>query len=109
MRDEVLKRMAKYLCDNIDGDELLSDIENKKMIDMETVQKDPEAFKSFMKDVLAWSNESKRGLLCGIFGCRNDPAFVCKICGSSYCDRCKEHHFHSANNDGLIRDEAFEK
>lgn len=109
MRDEILKRMEKYLRDNVDDDEILSDVENKKMIDMETVKKDPETFKNFMEDVQAWSNESRRGLLCGIFGCRNDPVYACKICSSSYCDRCKGHHFHSADNSGLIRDEAFEK
>lgn len=109
MRDEILKRMEKYLRENVDEDEILSDVENKKMIDMETVQKDPETFKSFMEDVVAWSNESKRGLLCGIFGCRNNPAFVCKYCGCSYCDRCKQHHFHSATNVGLIESEVFDK
>lgn len=104
MRDEVLEKMRKYLVENLDGDDILSDKANKKMIDMETMQKDPALFRQFMEDVKAWSDESKRGLVCGIFGCTNPPDMVCRTCGCSYCEIDTANHFHSDTNIGLIDD-----
>ena len=49
-----------------------------------------------------WSNESKKGLVCGIFGCQENPKNQCPICTGSYCYEHIKIHFHHDCNDGII-------
>lgn len=33
-----------------------------------------------------WNKKSKRGDVCGIFGCEDKPTTYCYHCGNWYCD-----------------------
>lgn len=37
-----------------------------------------------------WAEKSRRGEVCGIFGCKNKPVVKCPHCGNWYC---KQHAF----------------
>lgn len=41
-------------------------------------------------DVEAWAARSRKGEVCGIFGCPNKPTVKCKHCFNMYCE---EHKF----------------
>ena len=58
--------------------------------------------KEFFDDVMKWGEESKKGLVCGIFGCIEPVDIRCKICNGGYCLEHKNIHFHSRKNDGVI-------
>ncbi len=61
---------------------------------------------SFFSDIDEWSIQSKKGLLCGIFGCNEPVDIRCKICNGGYCKEHKNWHFHSVDNIGiLLKDE----
>lgn len=57
--------------------------------------------KEFYEDVIKWGEESKKGLVCGIYGCIEPVIIRCKICGGGYCEEHKGMHFHSKDNDGI--------
>ena len=57
---------------------------------------------NFFTDVGQWSEESKKGLLCGIFGCNEPVEIRCNICKGGYCSEHKEWHIHSADNNGVF-------
>jgi len=48
----------------------------------------------FLSDVDKWRIESKKGLLCGIFGCNEPVEIKCSICKHGYCSEHKNSHFH---------------
>jgi len=54
---------------------------------------------NFFSDVDKWSEESKKGLICGIFGCNEPVEIRCTICKSGYCKEDKNIHFHSLLKD----------
>ncbi len=58
--------------------------------------------KELYAKIKKWSNESMKGLVCGIFGCTTDPDQKCAICGSGYCSEHIEIHFHHDCHDGII-------
>ena len=49
----------------------------------------------FFSNVEKWSIESKKGLLCGIFGCNESVEIRCSICRRGYCFEHKKYHFHN--------------
>lgn len=49
---------------------------------------------SFLEEVAAWGKESRKGLLCGIFGCNNPVEVRCPICHHGYCTVHKNSHLH---------------
>ena len=48
----------------------------------------------FFEEVAAWGKESKKGLLCGIFGCNAPVEVRCSICRHGYCTVHKNSHLH---------------
>lgn len=56
----------------------------------------------FLEKVMKWSNESKKGSLCGIYGCTEEPDKKCKFCGCAYCSEHIKIHFHHKDNEGII-------
>lgn len=52
--------------------------------------------------VTKWSDQSFKGLLCGIFGCPENPKNKCPICGGHYCYDHIKIHFHAKDNAGII-------
>ncbi len=40
-------------------------------------------------DIEAWAARSRKGEVCGIFGCPNMPTTKCKHCFNMYCDEHK--------------------
>jgi len=40
-------------------------------------------------DIEAWAARSRKGEVCGIFGCPNKPTTKCKHCFNMYCDEHK--------------------
>ncbi len=58
--------------------------------------------KNFFSDVNKWGNESRKGLLCGIFGCNEPVEIRCNICKCGYCKKHMQWHFHSADNKGIF-------
>ena len=69
----------------------------KKEIKLDSI--DP---KELWDNVQKWCEESKKGLVCGIYGCQEDPEIKCKICNGSYCEEHNKIHFHVENHEGLI-------
>ena len=57
---------------------------------------------NFFTDVEKWSKESKKGLICGIFGCNEPVEIKCNICKGGYCKEHKDIHFHSSTNMGIF-------
>lgn len=49
---------------------------------------------NFFSDVEQWGKESKKGLVCGIFGCNEPVETRCSICKHGYCVEHKNSHFH---------------
>jgi len=41
-------------------------------------------------DIEAWAAKSRKGEVCGIFGCLDRPVVKCAHCGNYYCE---EHSF----------------
>lgn len=37
-------------------------------------------------DVEDWAAHSRKGAVCGIFGCRGKPVERCSHCGNHYCE-----------------------
>ena len=58
--------------------------------------------KKMYEDVMKWGEQSRQGLLCGIFGCTADPSSPCPICHCGYCPEHIRMHFHAASNDGIF-------
>lgn len=40
-------------------------------------------------DVEMWAAKSRKGEVCGIFGCPNKPTTKCEHCGNMYCEEHK--------------------
>ncbi len=57
---------------------------------------------SFLSEINQWHEQSKKGLVCGIFGCNEPVQIRCNICKGGYCEEHKKWHFHSATNDGIL-------
>jgi len=53
-------------------------------------------------NVKKWGNESAKGLVCGIYGCTEDPDSPCQICGCGYCSVHIKVHFHKEDYTGII-------
>jgi hypothetical protein len=51
--------------------------------------------------VMKWGTESKRGLLCGIYGCTEQKLGMCLICEGFYCLEHSKLHSHE-NKTGMI-------
>jgi len=61
---------------------------------------------NFFPEIEQWGIQSKKGLLCGIFGCNEPVDIRCKICNGGYCKEHKNLHFHSVDDMGiLLKDE----
>lgn len=61
--------------------------------------------KELYDDVMKWGEQSRRGLVCGIFGCNSEELTKCKYCDCTYCPEHIPMHFHAVNNGGIFRDE----
>ena len=56
---------------------------------------------NFFSDVQQWGNESKKGLVCGIFRCNEPVESRCSICKHGYCTQHKNSHFHHLTKFGV--------
>ncbi len=55
-----------------------------------------------LDEIENWSNESKKGLICGIFGCNAPVDIRCKYCSGGYCKEHKKWHSHAVDNSGVL-------
>lgn len=56
----------------------------------------------FFANVQKWGNECSKGLVCGIYGCAEDPDSPCPICKCRYCSTHIKVHFHVENSTGIL-------
>ncbi len=47
-----------------------------------------------LRELDIWKEDSEEGLVCGIFGCTNQPEHCCSLCGNHYCGEHVKIHFH---------------
>jgi len=77
--------------------------QGKEMVNIENAN-----LNELSKKVEKWGEQSFQGLVCGIFGCQENPKNQCPICGGSYCYEHIKIHFHAKDHDGVILREVKE-
>lgn len=82
-----------------DADQLIEEIKRirpKLLSKKEFKKRIAEKKKKENNEIVEWSIKSKKGIVCGIFGCFEIPKSKCPICSNHYCYDHVKVHLHKA-------------